>query len=108
MTKLEIITQAIESRKTISFEYNKDGKVKGKRIGNPHAIFIHQSTDNIIVDIYQTDGVSDTKQRIPDWRPFLFDYIENTEISDDSFEIAIGYDSNPSSGKYNKAICKVK
>lgn len=108
MTKLETISQAIEGKRIISFEYNKDGKIQGKRIGNPHALYIHPSTDNTTVDIYQTDGVSDTKQRIPDWRPFLFDYIENIEISDDSFDIAIGYDSNPLSGKYNKAICKVK
>ena len=108
MTKLEIISQAIENRNTISFEYNKEGKVKGKRIGNPHAIYIHPSTNNTTVDIFQIGGVSDTKQRIPEWRPFLFDFIENIEISTVSFDIADGYDSNPQSGKYNKAISKVE
>lgn len=108
MKKLELISMAIENRKTIVFEYSKEGKTKGKRVGNPHAIFIHPTTNNTSVDIFQIDGVSDTKQQIPGWRPFLFDFIENVEISDMSFEIATGYDSNPTSGKYNKLICKIK
>ena len=40
MTNIEKLTKAIESKKPISFEYNKIGKVQGKRIGNPHALYI--------------------------------------------------------------------
>lgn len=108
MNNNDILKQAIEEMKSIEFEYNKDGKIRGKRIGNPHAVFINISTDNMTVDIFQTGGVSDTQQTIPDWRPFLLAFLENIRILDNHFEIAEGYDSNPVSGRYNKVICKVR
>lgn len=36
---LKLLQQAIQQRKPISFEYNKEGKIAGERIGNTHAIF---------------------------------------------------------------------
>lgn len=108
MSLIDILCKTIEERKTIEFIYRKPGKVEGTRIGNPHALYSHPTTDNLTVDIYQIDGVSDTKVEIPDWRPFLLEYIENVKILDKQFEIAEGYESNPTSGKYTKIICKVK
>lgn len=108
MNTLEILQLAIKDQKSIEFEYNKLGKVSGKRIGDPHAIFIHPTTNNSTVDIFQTSGVSDSRQKIPGWRPFLLDYLDNIRLLDKHFKIAEGYDSNPISGKYNKLICKVK
>lgn len=107
MSTLDILKQAIEERKSIEFEYNKEGKIKGKRFGDPHAVFIHQTTDNVTVDIFQTGGVSETIESIPDWRPFLLEFLENIKTLDKQFKIADGYKSNPESGKYNKVICKV-
>jgi len=33
MNTLETLKQAIENKEPISFEYNKEGKIKGKRTG---------------------------------------------------------------------------
>ena len=43
MTQFELLINSIEMRKPISFEYNKQGKVPGVRIGNLHAVFIFTS-----------------------------------------------------------------
>ncbi|ODS38438.1 MAG: hypothetical protein A7315_12300 [Candidatus Altiarchaeales archaeon WOR_SM1_79] len=100
---LDIIKKAIELRKPIEFEYNKPGKVPGKRIGNPHAIFFHETTNNCIVHIFQNYGVTAT--HLKDWKWPLIKFIENVEILDgqESFEIADGY--NPS--YYKNPIVKI-
>ncbi len=102
MKILEQLEQAIMEQKTISFDY----KWEGIRIWNPHAIFSHISTGNVTVDIFQFDGYSSDKQKIPDWRPFLLKSISDVNILDEKFEIAEWYSSN--SEKYNKAISKIK
>lgn len=107
----EKICYAINNKKKISFEYSKEGKVKGLRFWNPHAFFNHKSTNNPTVDIWQTDGVTDTPETpFPFWRPFLFDFIDNLQILDETFEVTIWeepYESNPISGKYTKVVCKI-
>lgn len=105
MNTFELLQKAIKERKPISFEYNKPGKDKGKRIGDPHAIFI-STTDKTNVDIYQRDGISE-KGEIPGWRPFTIDFIDNIEIllNKPSFEIAPDY--NPESKKYVDILVKI-
>lgn len=75
MNKLDELKKAIQEKRIISFEYNKQGKTPGKRIGNPYAIFIFTSksgTQSTKVHIEQTDGVSDSKATnpLPDFRMF--------------------------------------
>lgn len=108
MDTLSLLQEAIENKKSIEFKYIKPGKVTGVRTGDPHAIFIHQTTSNPTVDIFQTDGDSDTRQSIPGWRPFILEYIHDIKILDTIFEIAEGYNSNPETGKYIKVIAKVE
>ena len=107
MDSVEVIKKAIELRKPVEFYYNKEGKISGKRIGNPHAIYRDPKTDNINVDIYQTDGVSDQPEKIPDWRVFTVKFINNAEILKGSreFDIADGYD--PDSLRYVDVIAKL-
>lgn len=108
MKALEILTEAIKNKKQIEFEYNKSGHPKGKRQGNPHALYIHsRNTNNISIDIYQTNGISSNPSSIPGWRPFLLEHIENIEILNnlDSFKIAKGY--NPYSTRYQRVIEKI-
>ena len=104
MNSIETIKEAITLKKAIIFEYNKEGKVKGDRIGNPHAIFIHISTRNITVDIYQIGGVTDGNDNFPKWGQFLIDHIENVRIINKNFDLADGY--NPISPKYKELIIK--
>ena len=104
----EIIKEAIEKRKPIEFEYNREGKIRGKRTGNPHCLFVHPDTNRTEIDIFQTDGVSDSnlKDGLP-WRRFIIDFIEEIKILDDRslFDIAEGY--NPDSVLYVNSIAKV-
>ncbi len=104
MTDVEnIIVEAIQLRKPIAFEYIKEGKVQGGRIGNPHIIFSGVTKDGIArtwSHIVQTEGVSDTIQVFPDWRMFIVEYVHNPRILSDrsSFSIFDGY--NPESHIY--------
>jgi hypothetical protein len=107
---LKIIQDAITQRRTIIFEYNKPEKVKGKRIGNPHAVFVMHLKDgsrSTKVHIFQTDGVSDSSQNLPDFRMFDLVDITNAIFSEDSqaFEISSKY--NPNWDGYKDAITKI-
>ncbi|EOT1755346.1 hypothetical protein ACNHYK_000009 [Citrobacter koseri] len=107
---LRILEQAIQQRKPISFEYIKEGKVRGERIGNTHAVFIMRRKDNTEstkVHIVQTAGVTDSEPNFPEFRMFDISELANIRILDDSpvFEIDPAY--NPSWSGYSNVISKV-
>jgi len=106
---METIKKAIEKRRQISFEYNKPKKVKGKRIGNPHAIFVMHLKDgsrSTKVHIFQTGGVSDSSN-LPDFRTFDLEDITNVTYYEDDkpFEISSKY--NPNWEGYKDVIIKI-
>jgi len=108
MTTLSIIEQAIHTRTPISFQYIRPGKTPGRRMGNPHAVFIRRLQDgeeHVYLHLWQTEGLTDSGQALPSWRQFfLNDIIEPTPVTEGSpFEIADGY--NPAS--YEHPIAKV-
>ncbi|MBK8055666.1 MAG: hypothetical protein IPK35_20930 [Saprospiraceae bacterium] len=114
MTNLELLIKAIETKKPVSFEYNKEGKTPGVRTGNPHILYVQQYTDttkpkNSKVDLWQTSGVTDTSDTkpLPSWRNFFFSDLINIVIHEDhsQFEIAEGY--NPESDRYKEVIAKI-
>ena len=104
---IEIVKNAITSRKPIAFEYHKSGHKTGYRRGNPHALYYHNSTKNLILDVYQTKGATSDNEKLPGWRPILMKYIKNVEILDteNEFEIAKGY--NSTSDNYRNYIVKL-
>ncbi|MDD5638689.1 MAG: hypothetical protein PHO28_02160 [Candidatus Pacebacteria bacterium] len=108
MDKMDLLKQAILSRKPIQFEYNAPDEVIGFRIGNPHVLFIHPTTKNRAVHVFQTGGVSRSglTNGLP-WRLFIIDFIENIQVltNEPSFNVAEGY--NPDSPLYIDAIVKV-
>ena len=104
------IQDAITQRRTIVFEYNKLGKVRGRRIGNPHAIFIMHLKDgpeSTKVHIFQIGGVSDTSQTLPDFRTFDLTDLASVIFTDDhqTFEVSSKY--NPNWDGYKYAITKI-
>jgi hypothetical protein len=109
MTKLELLIESVEKRLPVSFQYNKPGKTEGVRIGNVHAVFIFTAkdgTETTKVAVYQTDGVSDTAQEIPGWRPLLnIEHVSDVKILEDlgQFEEADGYNAD----SYDKPIAKI-
>jgi hypothetical protein len=85
MTNLDTIIIAIQTLKPISFEYNKPGKVSGKRIGNPHAIFILTSKiqeKSTKIHLVQASGASDSKEKnpFPDFRMFNIEDLSNVSL----------------------------
>ena len=108
MNTLETLKVAIENKQQISFEYVREEEVEWIRYGNPHAVFLNKTTDNPTVDIYQTHGASSDKQKLPGWRPFILDYIQNVQLLEETFEIAEWYSSNPKSGRYDKILAKIQ
>ncbi|MBV8873566.1 MAG: hypothetical protein JO014_12710 [Metakosakonia sp.] len=107
---LRLLQQAIQQRKPISFEYIKEGKVRGERIGNTHAIFIMRrkdGTESTKVHIVQTAGVTDSEPNFPEFRMFDLTELNNVIVLDESprFEIDAAY--NPSWAGYSNVISKV-
>lgn len=126
MNNLDLVIKAINSKKPISFEYNKEGKAQGHRKGNPHALYLQQYKDpkkekNTKLDLVQTGGVSDSKKEkpFPSFRPFFFSDITNIVIHEEepSFEPLMEKYSeekgilesmyNPESERYKEIIAKI-
>ena len=115
MNTLETLISAIDMRTSISFEYNKEGKVKGERIGNTYAIYILTAKNTGVkstkVDIVQTDGVSDTKDTkpFPDFRMFNIEDLSNVKLFGVKESYAPPFDSKykPESERYKDVIAKV-
>lgn len=109
MEKLELLKMSIQQQKPICFEYTALGHAVGKRYGNPHAVFIHPTTNNVNIDIFKTGGVSTLplKKPLPDWKQYRVEHICNVTIleGESSFSIANGY--NPNSKQYARVIVKI-
>lgn len=107
---LDVIRSAINHKKPISFEYNKTGKTPGKRIGNPHAVWVMRKKDgseSTKVHIVQVDGVTDSDQGFPSFRMFDLEEISKIEELTEfpNFEVDEKY--NPEWDKYTFVIAKV-
>lgn len=107
MDLIQVLSKAIETQKTVCFEYTKFGKIFGERYGNPHCLFIHPKTDNVMIHIFQIGGVSDTKHKIPGWRTHILMHIDRVKIlsEQECFEISQTY--NPNSHIYSRVISKI-
>lgn len=85
MNILDTLIQAIKNKQQISFEYDKEGKIKGKRIGHPYAVFIHTAKNSRVqstkVHIVQTNDVSDSTERNPPPSFRMFNIEEMTNVT---------------------------
>lgn len=79
MNNQEKIIMAINTKKRISFLYNKM-----ERIGNPY--ILGTIKNKCYLFLFQTDG-SSSKNDLPNWRLCEFSQINNVEILDQTFEI---------------------
>jgi len=107
---LENLKLAIKNRTSVSFAYNKPGKVSGVRIGNPHAVFVMTKKDgskSTKVHIVQTDGVSDSGQEFPSFRMFDITELLNVELVDDSSPFPVHEDYNSGWDGYSHIIAKI-
>ena len=109
MTVLSVIEQAIRSRTPIRFQYIREGKDPGARMGHPHAVFLRRlkaGGEHVYLHLWQTGGVTDSGEALPSWRQFLLNDISDPVLDqgDRPFPIATGY--NPVS--YEHPIAMVR
>lgn len=100
MDVIKIIRQAIRERKPIEFEY--DDGLDGKRIGNPHIIFLdtlNSGEVRMYLHLWQTEGVS--KSGKFGWKKYICEQIKSVSILENlpQFTVAEGY--NEESNMYN-------
>ncbi len=110
MTNQELLIEAITQRKPVEYEYNRPGKIVGKRIGNPHIIFAGTTQEGfrrVWVHIAQTGGVSDTLVVFPDWRMFMTEFITEVKILDEEPDFSLQEGYNPKSEMYSEILAKV-
>ncbi len=110
--KINILTNAINTKTTISFEYRKEGKINWVRIWNPHAIYNFKSKDlkeSIKVHIVQVSWVSDSKDgnSFPDFRQFDLDNIENIILLKGNSPFQVDDRYNPNWEWYSNYIAKI-
>lgn len=107
---LSKLKQAISLQMPISFSYNKPGKTSGKRIGNPHAVWVmrkNDGTESTKVHLVQTEGVSDSGQTLPSFRMFDLDMLTDVEVLGHSEKFNISDQYNPEWDGYKFVIAKV-
>jgi hypothetical protein len=102
------LEQAIRDRSPVAFRYVREGKTDELRIGDPHALYMKRlkdGTESVYLDVWQTDGASDSGQPLPSWRRYFLEGIRDVELQADRgpFETCPTY--NPSSYEY--PICKI-
>ncbi|MBW8687748.1 WYL domain-containing protein [Chitinophaga rhizophila] len=115
MNVLDILAKAIKNRHQISFQYNKEGKTVGKRIGNPYAIFIFTAKNTRIqstkVHIVQTSGVSDSAEikPFPSFRTYNIEELSEVQVLGQlpQFTQPFHESYNPEWDGYKDVIAKV-
>lgn len=113
MNNKEILVEAIKRQLPISYEYNKEWKVKWLRMWNPHALFILKSKDGKLstkLHLVQTDWVSDSKDEkpFPDFRMFNIEDLSNIIILEEKWKFDIFHKKyNPEWEWYKNIIQKV-
>ena len=98
---LEKIFQAINERKTITFEYKKPNKENARRIGNPHIVYYRdKGMEKLWLDLYQISGASDSVSEgtteFPHWVTLEYELISNVELTADIFQPADDYQQHSS------------
>lgn len=104
------LKKAIEARKPIAFTYNKPGKTLGKRIGNPHAVWVMRKKDNTEstkVHVVQTSGVSDSGQIMPSFRMFDLEEIGDVSVLEDQPQFEAASEYNPEWEGYTFVLAKI-
>lgn len=107
---LIILRQAIKERKSVSFEYNREGKIKGERIGDPHALYVLRTKDGVEstkIQIVQTSGVTDSEPNFPEFKTFNITDLSDVKIIESTTPFPINDKYKPDSPMYKYVIEKV-
>lgn len=88
MNKLQLITQAINEKYQIEYDYFKDWKSEWKRIWNPHVLYVFKAKDNTEstkCDIYQISWWTES-WKLETFKMCDLDRLENIKVLDTHFE----------------------
>lgn len=109
MNTLNLLIEAIQTRKPVSFHYLKKDKTRGRRTGNPYAVYLTDDGRKTMVHIFQTGGASDSIKRNPleSWRQFDISYLSELTIHTESERFILEDSYNPEWEGYSKIIEKV-
>ena len=92
---LDTLIKAIKEKKVISFQYNKEGKTYGERLGAPYVIYSGTDGTKKYVDIYQTSGISDRvatgQSEFPHWVTLEFEFVSDVTLTEGTFVPISGY-----------------
>ncbi len=107
---LQQLKKAIEARKPISFTYNKLGKTPGIRIGNPHAVWVMRKkdgTESTKVHVLQTEGISDSNEKLPSFRLFDLGEMRDVVVHEDQPQFEADSAYNPEWNGYTFVVAKI-
>jgi len=116
MNELKVIEEVITTRTPISFEYVRERKTPGDRIGNPHAVYLRKlqsGEKKVYLDVWQTGGVTDSRKgdskkgELPGWTTCFLDDVVNIELKADEAPFDITTNYNPHADKFKFAIAKI-
>lgn len=92
---LDTLIQAIKEKKVIAFQYNKEGKTFGTRIGAPYVIYSGTDGTKKYVDLYQSSGISDRvstgQAEFPHWVTLELEFVSDVALTEDTFVPISGY-----------------
>jgi predicted DNA-binding transcriptional regulator YafY len=107
MKILQDIKKAIDSHHLINIVYVKreDDTFYSRKV-EPCALYIHPTTNNILLDAFQWCGDSDTKKQWT-WKRFDVTKMRHLKITDRMVK-RVRKEYNPTSERYVNAICMLK
>ncbi len=102
MSTIEILTEAIQRLKPVSFTYQNSNE----RIGNPYAIFILNANGTTKVHVVQTAGYT-SSGKLNDFKQFNLEDLANVAILEDEPSFTPDHKNyKPESDYYSNVIIK--
>ena len=100
------ICEAIMSRKSIVYTYNKEGYAVGERYGEPHLLF-RANNGRIVLHLWKTGGVHTQSNNTPPcFRPYHLPNMQLVKICDETFAPKVER-MKPLETNLRNAICSV-
>jgi predicted DNA-binding transcriptional regulator YafY len=99
-----IITEAIQSRKVLKFNYADAGEsMPQMRIVEPFTLGVHKDTGNLVLSAWQTGGHTKSG-RLDTWKLYIVDNMQNIIVTD---EPAASYHNgyNPRDSRMVSILC---
>ena len=100
---LNQVRDAIRRRLPMSFQYIKESKTRGRRVGHPHVLFVAPSGQTSCL-VLQTEGATDSEQSLPSWRQFELRFFVDVTVLDGQGPFPIRADFQKEHDRYRETI----